>query len=139
VAGLREPFAREGDRAQDGEGELAAAYREGQTLPSREVAAMALALLEEATRAIPLPGGAPASTQSPEPSSQPPELIRSPLSAREAAVLQLVAQGLTSKEIGRQLYLAPSTVNYHLTAVFNKLGVDTRAQAVAIAAQRGLL
>jgi non-specific serine/threonine protein kinase len=145
VPGLREPFARyeEGARKEDGtqEGELAAAYREGQSLPVREVAALALALLGEAARATPLPDGALDSIQSLKLSSTPLNAghNRSPLTAREVAVLGLVAQGLTSKEIGRQLFLAPSTVNYHLTAVFNKLGVDTRAQAVAVATQRGFL
>jgi DNA-binding CsgD family transcriptional regulator len=139
VAGLREPFARDGEGAR--EGELAAAYREGQSLPVREVAALALRLLEEVTQlqAPTQHEAAPAGGRAPERQSQPPDQNRVPLTAREAAVLQLVAQGLTSKEIGRHLFLAPSTVNYHLTAVFNKLGVDTRAQAVAVAAQRGLL
>ena len=63
----------------------------------------------------------------------------SPLTVREAEVLRLVAQGRSSKAIGRQLFLSPSTINQHLTAVFHKLGVSTRAQAVAVAAQRGLL
>jgi DNA-binding CsgD family transcriptional regulator len=63
----------------------------------------------------------------------------SPLSARETEVVRLVAEGLSSKEIGRRLFIAPSTVNYHLTSIFNKLGVDTRAQAVAVAARRNLL
>jgi NarL family two-component system response regulator YdfI len=54
-------------------------------------------------------------------------------------VLQLVAEGLTSKQIGQQLFISPKTVNYHLTSVFNKLGVDSRAQAVAVAARKGLL
>jgi non-specific serine/threonine protein kinase len=61
------------------------------------------------------------------------------LSAREQEVLRLVAQGLTNKEIARQLTISPSTVNYHLNSLFHKLAVDTRAQAVAVAAQRGLL
>jgi DNA-binding CsgD family transcriptional regulator len=61
------------------------------------------------------------------------------LTAREREVLRLVAQGHSSRAIGRHLFLAPSTVTYHLTSVFNKLGVGTRAQAVAVAAQRGLL
>jgi DNA-binding CsgD family transcriptional regulator len=50
-----------------------------------------------------------------------------------------VAQGLSSKAIGRQLFVAPSTVNHHLTSIFHKLGVGTRAQAVAVSAQRGLM
>jgi DNA-binding CsgD family transcriptional regulator len=61
------------------------------------------------------------------------------LSAREAEVLRLVAQGLSSKAIGQQLILSPSTINQHLASVFKKLGVSTRAQAVAVATQRGLL
>ena len=51
----------------------------------------------------------------------------------------LLAEGLTSKAIGRQLFIAPSTVAYHLTSIFNKLGVESRAQAVAVAARHGLL
>ena len=62
-----------------------------------------------------------------------------PLTAREVEVLQLVSQGLSSKMIARQLSIAASTVNYHLATVFNKLSVDTRAQAVAVATQRSLL
>jgi len=62
-----------------------------------------------------------------------------PLTEREIEVLRLVAQGLSSKLIARQLAIAPGTVNYHLATAFNKLGVDTRAQAVALATQRGLL
>jgi DNA-binding CsgD family transcriptional regulator len=62
-----------------------------------------------------------------------------PLSAREIEVLQMVADGLTSKQIGKQLFLSPKTVNYHLTSVFNKLGADSRAQAVAVAARKGFL
>ena len=54
-------------------------------------------------------------------------------------MLRLVAQGFSSKLIARQLSIAPGTVNYHLATVFNKLGVDTRAQAVAVATQRDLL
>jgi DNA-binding CsgD family transcriptional regulator len=50
-----------------------------------------------------------------------------------------VAQGLSSKLIARQLSIAYSTVNYHLATIFHKLAVDTRAQAVAVATQRGLL
>lgn len=68
-------------------------------------------------------------------SSQP----TSPLTAREQEVLRLVTQGRSNKAIGQQLFLSPSTVNHHLTAIFTKLSVNTRAQAVAVAAQRELL
>jgi non-specific serine/threonine protein kinase len=61
------------------------------------------------------------------------------LSEREEEVLRLVAEGLSNKGIAKELIISPSTVNYHLTSVFNKLGVNTRAHAVAAAAQRQLL
>jgi DNA-binding NarL/FixJ family response regulator len=61
------------------------------------------------------------------------------LSPREQEVLRLVAQGLPSKAIGQRLFISASTVNQHVSSIFQKLGVDTRAQAVAVAAQRGLL
>ncbi len=63
----------------------------------------------------------------------------SPLSPREHEVLRLVAEGLTSKQIGQQLVLSHRTVDHHLTSIFNKLGVDSRAQAVAVAARDRLL
>jgi len=60
------------------------------------------------------------------------------LSEREQEVLRLVAEGLTSKVIGQQIFLSPRTVDHHLTSIFSKLGVDTRAQAVAVAARDSL-
>ena len=50
-----------------------------------------------------------------------------------------MAEGHSSKEIGKQLFLSHSTINQHVRSIFNKLAVDTRAQAVAVAVQRGLL
>jgi non-specific serine/threonine protein kinase len=64
---------------------------------------------------------------------------RIPLSAREEEVLRLVAEGLTNKEIARRLIVTENTVKTHVTSLFNKLGVDSRARAVAVAAQEGLL
>jgi ATP/maltotriose-dependent transcriptional regulator MalT len=61
------------------------------------------------------------------------------LTEREQEVLQLVAQGLSSKAIAHRLSISTNTVNYHLTGIFNKFGVDRRAQAVAVAVERGLL
>jgi predicted ATPase len=62
-----------------------------------------------------------------------------PLSERERAVLRLVAQGLPSKQIGRELALAERTVKAHVTGAMNKLGAFTRAQALGIAVEHGLL
>jgi NarL family two-component system response regulator YdfI len=61
------------------------------------------------------------------------------LSPRELEVLGLIAQGAGNKQIARRLKIAERTVKAYVTGVFNKLGVTTRAQAVAVALRRGLL
>jgi len=53
------------------------------------------------------------------------------LTEREQEVLQLLAQGLTNREIGGRLYLSPKTVEHHVGAVLRKLGVRTRTEAAA--------
>ncbi len=63
----------------------------------------------------------------------------SQLTAREREVLRLIAQGLPSKQIARALGITERTVKFHTTSLLRKLGADNRAQAVALAAQRGLL
>jgi DNA-binding CsgD family transcriptional regulator len=55
------------------------------------------------------------------------------LTARELAVLQLVAEGLTNREIARRLFISPATVRTHLEHVFEKLGVRSRTGAVRAA------
>jgi DNA-binding NarL/FixJ family response regulator len=61
------------------------------------------------------------------------------LSRREREVLRLVAEGLPTKQIARNLSIAERTVKFHVNSIFHKLGAENRAQAVALAAQRGLL
>jgi two-component system, NarL family, nitrate/nitrite response regulator NarL len=61
------------------------------------------------------------------------------LTARERDVLTLVAQGFTSAEIGRKLFISSATVKSHLTNMYEKLGVSDRAAAVAQAMKRGLV
>ena len=63
----------------------------------------------------------------------------SALSAREREVLRLVADGLPTKQIATSLSITARTVKFHVNSIFHKLGAENRAQAVAIAAQRGLL
>lgn len=56
--------------------------------------------------------------------------VRRPvLTSREKQILGLVVLGLTNAAIGRRLYLAESTVKYHLLSVYDKLGVRTRKEA----------
>ena len=61
------------------------------------------------------------------------------VSVRELEVLALAARGHSSKRIGRQLEISESTANYHIASVKRKLGVRTRAQAVALAVQSGMI
>lgn len=61
------------------------------------------------------------------------------LTARERAVLKLVAEGQSNKEMGRTLSISPETVKTHLEHVFGKLGVERRAHAIARAKDLALL
>jgi NarL family two-component system response regulator YdfI len=61
------------------------------------------------------------------------------LTERELEVLQAAARGERSKEIALHLGITERTVKAHLESVYNKLGVDSRAAAVATAIERGLL
>lgn len=62
-----------------------------------------------------------------------------PLTARELQVLHLLARGLQNKEIASQLGITGRTTKFHVSAVLRKLGAGNRTEAVAIAAQRGLV
>jgi DNA-binding NarL/FixJ family response regulator len=61
------------------------------------------------------------------------------LTQREVEVLGLVAAGLRNADIAERLYLTPKTVSHHLSAIYAKLGVETRIEAAHAAAQRGIL
>ena len=61
------------------------------------------------------------------------------LSERETDVLNLAAAGHRTKEIAARLSLSTRTVESHFTSIFNKLGVDSRLEAVMQASERGLL
>ena len=62
-----------------------------------------------------------------------------PLSERELEVLQLVAEGLSNREIGERLFLALSTVKGHNRNIYDKLQVQRRTEAIARARELGIL
>ncbi|HEY6407439.1 MAG TPA: helix-turn-helix transcriptional regulator, partial [Ktedonobacteraceae bacterium] len=61
------------------------------------------------------------------------------LTAREVEVLRLVAQGLSDAQVAEQLIVSPRTVNWHLTSIYSKLGVNSRAAATRYAIEHHLL
>jgi DNA-binding NarL/FixJ family response regulator len=61
------------------------------------------------------------------------------LSDREVQVLQLIAEGLPPAEVARRLVISPKTVSSHVQRILTKLDVHTRAQAVAVAYEAGLI
>ena len=65
--------------------------------------------------------------------------IYNPLSQRELKILQLIAQGLSNREIGERLFLALDTIKGHNRKIFDKLQVQSRTEAVARAHELGLL
>jgi NarL family two-component system response regulator YdfI len=71
------------------------------------------------------------------PPAKPPSALE--LTEREGEVLAAVAHGERSKEIAARLGITERTVKAHLASIYNKLGVDSRAAAIAVAARRGLL
>ncbi len=85
--------------------------------------AMAVKLLTEFATRAPQTAGAPNEEE---------------LSAREREVLELVARGMSNKEIAAQLALSPHTVKAHLRSILDKLHLRSRAQAAAWAARRGI-
>jgi LuxR family transcriptional regulator, maltose regulon positive regulatory protein len=67
------------------------------------------------------------------------EPLIEPLSQRELKVLQLIAQGLSNREIGERLFLALSTVKGYNQKIFDKLQVQSRTEAIVRARELGLL
>jgi DNA-binding NarL/FixJ family response regulator len=71
------------------------------------------------------------------PSADTPDLA--PLTARELEVLRLVARGLSNADIAGELFLSEATVKTHLNRLMSKLALSSRAQAVVIAYETGLV
>jgi pimeloyl-ACP methyl ester carboxylesterase/DNA-binding CsgD family transcriptional regulator len=73
--------------------------------------------------------------QAPEPAGE--DAAFAALSPREREILTLIAEGLANAEIGERLAISEKTVRNHISKVFDKLGVWTRAQAIVFARDKG--
>jgi ATP/maltotriose-dependent transcriptional regulator MalT len=117
-------------RTQLGEKAFAAAWAQGRSMTPEQ------ALI--ARGAVTIPTAAPAG-----PSSVPhvPKASTYPdgLTAREVEVLRLVALGLTDAQVAEQLVISPRTVNSHLTAIYGKIGVNSRSAATRYAIKHQLV
>jgi LuxR family maltose regulon positive regulatory protein len=68
-----------------------------------------------------------------------PAQLAAPLTERELAVLRLLPTRLSTREISRELYVSANTVRSQVQAIYRKLQVNSRAEAVTNARQLGLL
>jgi len=116
-------------RTQLGEKSFAAAWAEGRSMtPEQALAAQGPVTILTPTSAEP-------------PSTQPAKpVITYPdgLTTREVEVLHLLAQGLTDVQIAEQLVISPRTVNNHLTSIYSKIQVSSRAAATRYAIEHQL-
>ncbi|HZP92269.1 MAG TPA: response regulator transcription factor [Burkholderiales bacterium] len=62
-----------------------------------------------------------------------------PLTEREVQILQLLAEGKSNRSIAQSLFISESTVKSHLKSLFTKLDATSRAEAIALAARKGLV
>ncbi|MFF0224882.1 response regulator [Streptomyces sp. NPDC004629] len=97
--------------------------------PEELFAAIAAAAEGRTALSAPVAGRVMAQLRSPRPT----------LTDRERDILAQLAQGLGNREIARALFISEATVKTHLSRIYDKLGVDTRAGAVAVAKERRLL
>jgi ATP/maltotriose-dependent transcriptional regulator MalT len=92
----------------------------------------AIGLAGSCDRALLAAGGRPASREAGPPDPAPREALPlAGLTAREQAVARLAASGLTNREVAAEMYVSVKAVEYHLSHVFAKLGIQSRRQLPA--------
>jgi len=115
-SGVRAILARESD-ADDIVAAIYAAYR-GQVLLSAEAAQNLAAVFGD---------------------QQEDSAMLEEITAREAEVLRMLAEGLANKDIARRLSISEHTVKFHISSILEKLGAATRTEAVMLGIRRGLI
>jgi predicted ATPase/class 3 adenylate cyclase/DNA-binding CsgD family transcriptional regulator/predicted Ser/Thr protein kinase len=123
-------FTSAAARAQLGEDVFTAAWAEGRTMTPEQALA--------AQGPVTTPATAPAGP-SPVPHARKGPTYPGGLTARELEVLHLVAQGLTNEQVAEQLVISPRTVDTHLTSIYSKIGVSSRAAATRYAMEHHLV
>jgi predicted ATPase/DNA-binding CsgD family transcriptional regulator len=111
-------------RTQLGEPAFTAAWAQGRSMTPEQV------LAAQGTAEMPL--STPTEPPAPPPGKTSPAYPAG-LTAREVEILRLVAQGLSDMQVAEQLVISPRTVNWHLTSIYSKLGVSSRAAATRYA------
>jgi two-component system, NarL family, response regulator len=66
-------------------------------------------------------------------------MVRAKLTAREQQILELIAKGMTNRDISASLSITDSTINVHVSNIIAKLGVNDRTQAIIAAHKRGII
>ena len=110
-------------------GSFSAEIEAGRTLPLSQAVASAIAIADALSAGRALPGATSTKSHS-SPST---------LSPRELDVLNLLAQRYTAPEIAEHLYVSVRTVEHHVASIYNKLGVNSRRAATALAARYGIV
>jgi DNA-binding NarL/FixJ family response regulator len=107
--------------------------------PARIADAIRAAVSGDVTLAPGAAGALVDRVRSRRPAAPPPDDGGAELTEREREILELLVEGLDNTEIGRRLYLSPSTVKNHVSSVLAKLGVESRVQAAVHAVRSGLV
>ena len=87
---------------------------------------------EVVVKEVPVPAGGPFAVNSGK-------LEELSITSRELEVLQLIAEGLSNREIAEKLFVSENTVKTHSSRVFDKLGAKRRTQAVQLGKEFGLI
>jgi DNA-binding CsgD family transcriptional regulator len=114
------------DRRDEAAVELRAAHEVAVQLSATPLRTAVEALARRARLDIGAPGTRPAE-------------VATVFTPREAEVLTLMAQGRTNKQIGAALFISEKTASVHVSNILGKLAAGSRTEAVAVAAERGLL
>ncbi len=118
----------------------------GFTRPIVDAGALVYPLLQQlakrpqlASAVLPLLSAVTPTSSAPQTNDEPIQFPGTLLTARERQILDLLVQGMTNHDIAQAIYISPNTVRNHVVNILNKLGVNSRQEAVAAAFQLGMV